>query len=131
MGDPLAVTDDSAPSQEDLEQNTRLAFADMDAGPTKAWLIAHRNDPQWKWHYDYAFAKRPAEELFDLKSDPYQIKNVAGDPKYADAKSRLSGQLMEVLHQARDPRVTEDPVPFELAPYTDLAEAPARNRRRP
>ena len=131
MGDPLAVTDDSAPSQEDLEQNTRLAFADMDAGPTKAWLIAHRNDPQWKWHYDYAFAKRPAEELFDLKSDPYQIKNVAGDPKYADAKSRLSGQLMEVLHQARDPRVTEDPVPFESAPYTDLAEAPARNRRRP
>lgn len=130
MGDPQAVTEDSAPSQEELEQNTRLAFADMDAGPTKAWLIAHRNDPQWKWHYDYAFARRPAEELFDLKSDPYQIKNVAGDPSYADAKSRMSAQLMEVLHQAKDPRVTEDPVPFEAAPYTDLAEAPARNRRR-
>ena len=32
----------------------------MDASPTKAWLVAHRNDPKWKGHYDLAFGKRPA-----------------------------------------------------------------------
>ncbi|HVL12155.1 MAG TPA: sulfatase, partial [Gemmata sp.] len=74
MGDPLAVTADKAPTQQQLEANTRIAFPDMDAGPTKAWLVANRNDPKWKWYYDYAFAKRPAEELYDLATDPDQVK---------------------------------------------------------
>ena len=32
--------------------------------------------------YDLCFAKRPAEELYDLKKDPEQLTNVAGDPAY-------------------------------------------------
>lgn len=28
-------------------------------------------------------AERPAEELYDLERDPHQIRNLAGDPKYA------------------------------------------------
>ena len=43
---------------------------------TGAWLVAHRNDPAWKWHYDYAFGKRPAEELYDLMTDPREEKNL-------------------------------------------------------
>jgi uncharacterized sulfatase len=117
MGDPLAVTDDRAPSQKELETNTRVAFADMDAGPTKAWLVAHRNDPKWKWHYDYAFGKRPAEELYDVKADPDQIRNVAGDPKYADALKKMSGRLTEILTEAGDPRVKEADCRFDRAPF--------------
>lgn len=29
-----------------LEQNTFVAFADLDASPTKAWIVTHRNDPE-------------------------------------------------------------------------------------
>jgi arylsulfatase A-like enzyme len=105
LGDPLAVTDTSAPAAEMLETNTRAAFADMDASPTKAWLIAHRNETQWRRFYDFAFARRPAEELYDLRNDPHQINNVAGDKKYATAKTRLSQQLMDILQKAGDPRV--------------------------
>ena len=73
MGDPGTVADEKAPPQEELEQNTRIAFADMDAAPTKAWLVAHRHDPEWKWHYSYAFGKRPAEELYECRTDPDQF----------------------------------------------------------
>src|SRR5207249_9757718 len=116
------------PAQSVLENNTFVAFADMDASPTKAWLIEHKNDSQWKWHYDFAFAKRPAEELYDLKSDPDQTKNVAADPAYAKQKQELSGRLMKLLTDARDPRVTDDGKTFDLPPFTDAGEDPAAKK---
>jgi arylsulfatase A-like enzyme len=130
MGAPYAVTDKTAPPLDELENETRIAFADMDASPTKAWLIAHRNDPQWKWHYEFAFGKRPAEELYDLRKDRDQVNNVAADPAYAEIKAQLAGQLMKTLTDAGDPRVTAQPVPYEHPPFTDLdAPAPRRGKK--
>ncbi|MGL4550248.1 MAG: sulfatase family protein [Gemmataceae bacterium] len=117
MGDPLAVTADKAPSAAELETNTRVAFADMDASPTKAWLVAHRNDPAWRWHYDYAFGKRPAEELYDLKADPDQVKNVAADPAHAAALKAMAARLTEALAEAGDPRVKDAACRFDRAPF--------------
>jgi arylsulfatase A-like enzyme len=119
MGDANGVTADSAPTSEELEMNTRVAFADMDAGPTKAWLVAHRNDPKWKWHYDYAFGKRPAEELYDLQKDPDQVKNVAGDPAYKTTTKELGDRLIAELKKAGDPRVVEEDCRFERSPFAD------------
>ena len=120
LGSPVGVTADSAPDATALANNTYAAFPDMDASPTKAWLIAHRNAPQWKWHYDYAFAKRPPEELYDLRSDPEQTKNVASDPAYAATKAELSERLMRTLTEVGDPRVTGDGQTFERPPFTDV-----------
>jgi uncharacterized sulfatase len=100
----------------------------MDAGPTKAWLIAHRDDPQWKWHYDFAFAKRPADELYDLRKDPEQTINVAAEPAYEAEKAKLAAQLMKTLADAGDPRVTGDGQTFDRAPFSD---APAQSLKRP
>lgn len=118
MGRP-APEGDAAPSPGALENNTFAAFADMDASPTKAWLIGQRMAEQWKWHYDYAFAKRPAEELYDLKADPDQTKNVAGEPAYAERKREMSERLMKVLKETEDPRVTGDGLTFDRAPFTN------------
>ena len=118
MGAPLAITATSAPDAGTLEQDTRSGFADMDAGPTKAWLVAHRNEPQWKWHYDYAFGKRPGEELYDLKTDPEQIKNVAADPAFAAQKKEQAARLMKILADAGDPRVTGDGSTFDKPPFS-------------
>lgn len=103
-----------------LETNTHIGFGDMDASPTKAWLIAHRNDPQWRWHYEFAFGKRPAEELYDIGKDPDQVKNVADDPAYAALKADLARQLMRTLSDAHDPRVVGDGETFDQPPFTDL-----------
>jgi N-sulfoglucosamine sulfohydrolase len=119
LGIPVAVTEASAPTQDDLESNTYAAFADMDASPTKAWLVGHRNDAEWKRFYSVAFERRPAEELYDLRKDAHQMKNVAADPKYAATKARLAAQLMKILKDAGDPRVTGDGQTFERPPFTD------------
>ncbi len=36
---------------------------------------------------------RPAEELYDITSDPWEVKNLAADPKYAEVKARLKKEL--------------------------------------
>jgi arylsulfatase A-like enzyme len=126
MGDPGGVTADKAPSAAELENTTFVAFSDMDASPTKAWLVARRDDPKWKWHYEYAFGKRPAEELYDLKADPDQVRNVAADPKYADARRELAGRLTKVLTDAGDPRLVEKDCRFEKPPFTDPRTPPKK-----
>ncbi len=107
------------PSTNELTNNTFGAFGDLDASPTKAWIIDHRNDPGIDRYFDIAFGRRPAEELYDLKNDPHQIKNVADDPAYADARKQLSTRLMTVLKDTGDPRVTRDGSTFDKPPFTD------------
>jgi uncharacterized sulfatase len=102
LGVPGAVTETSEPSQQELENNTHVAYADMDASPTKAWMVQHRNDSQWKWLYEFAFGKRPAEELYDLRKDPDMIINVASEAAYAKTKIELADQLMSKLKEAND-----------------------------
>lgn len=128
LGFPVAVTDTSAPAQEELERNTYAAFADMDASPTKAWLVLHRNEPQWRRFYDIAFARRPGEELYDLRKDPHQMRNVAAEPAYAKEKARLAAQLMKILTEAGDPRVTGDGQTFERPPF--INPSPQQPQRR-
>ncbi len=117
MGDPTGITTTQAPTPAALEHDTFAAFADMDASPTRAWLVEHRNKPAWQWHYNYAFGKRPAEELYDLKKDPDQVANVAADPAYVAVKKDMANRLMRILTDAGDPRVTGDGQTFERGPF--------------
>ena len=36
---------------------------------------------------------KPPIELFDLRKDPHEVKNVAGDPNYADVKATMLAEL--------------------------------------
>ena len=51
--------------------------------------------------------KRPAEELYDLTNDPYELKNLANDPKYAttlaESRQRLADWEKRTGDQGRQP----------------------------
>jgi uncharacterized sulfatase len=100
-----------------LENNTFVTFGDLDASPSKAFLVNHRFDPKYKSFYDYAFGRRPAEELYRLSDDPDQLHNVAADPEFGKAKSRLRKQLLGELERQGDPRVLGDGSTFDKPPY--------------
>lgn len=87
--------------------------ADSDNGPTKSFLVNHAGELGFKLFYDLSFAKRPAEELYDVKADPVQLKNLADDPAHADVKRKLAAQLMAELKDTADPRATGGPVLFD------------------
>lgn len=48
--------------------------------------------------------KMPAEELFDLKADPYCLNNLADQPEHADTLKKLSQQIEQQLAAEGDPR---------------------------
>ena len=129
MGSPKFTSQSDLPSVDALEHNTFVAFADMDASPTKAWLVRQYGEEDWEWHYNYAFGHRPAEELYDLRSDPDQAVNLADEPAYAVRKRALAAQLLKILTEAKDPRVLGDGGTFDRPPYTDLPTEGKKNRR--
>lgn len=93
-------------------------YADTDNGPTKSHMITNRDkDAAHRRLYDLAFAKRPSEELYDLKLDSEQLNNVADDPKYSKAKSRLSSLLTSQLAATADPRENGGGEKFDQYPY--------------
>jgi arylsulfatase A-like enzyme len=116
LGEPYRLEGSHPPTAAELETNTRLTLPDEDAGPTKAWLVTHRNDPRWQPYFERAYGKRPQEELYDLARDPHQMRNVAGDPAYADTREQLEIRLMDELRRTGDPRVVDDGRYFETPP---------------
>lgn len=50
----------------------------------------------------YRYQHRPAEELYNLIADPYEMKNVADDPKYAAIKKKLRNKLHQWMKEQGD-----------------------------
>ena len=42
------------------------------------------------------------EELFDLKKDPYELEDLAGDPNMQEVLHELRGRLMKWLREQND-----------------------------
>ncbi|HJN51211.1 MAG: sulfatase [Pseudomonadales bacterium] len=119
MGDPKGLDDPAtpAPDYEDLAYRTMVAYPDLDASPTKAWMIHHRQEQDVEPLYELAFGKRPREELYDLNEDPDYMNNVAYDPAYANVRQSLEERLLSVLRNQNDPRLMEQPCRYEFEPY--------------
>lgn len=62
--------------------------------------------PAAKWMVD----RRPAEELYDLEADPYEMHNLADDPRYHNIKQRLSRALEEWIVESRDTGLLPEPI---------------------
>jgi uncharacterized sulfatase len=107
------------PSFEALREKTFDAFGDLDASPTKAWIATRRGKAGNATYFDFAFGRRPAEELYDLRKDPHQIANLADNPELADTKAGLAARLTAVLKETGDPRVTGDGKTFERPPFVN------------
>ena len=97
-----------------------IPFGEVDSSPTKSLLMENKNKIGFKRFYDLAFAKRPAEELYDITKDPGQIVNLAGNPKYAEIQKKLSDQLKSHLVLTKDPRAIGLPAPWDYYPYYGL-----------
>lgn len=94
-------------------------YADTDNGPTKTYIINNKDkDEAHKRAYDLSFAKRPAEELFDLKTDPGQLTNVASVEAYQEILLELSDKLTADLVATGDPRHTSIEFDFDTQAYS-------------
>jgi N-sulfoglucosamine sulfohydrolase len=85
-------------------EGTPSEYGDVDGGPTKAYMMEHRKDPNVRPYFKMGFEKRPAEELFDINTDPYNLKNLAQSPSYFNTKKALKARLTQWMSDTNDPR---------------------------
>jgi N-sulfoglucosamine sulfohydrolase len=113
-GDPGSANDAALPFEQ-LAKQTYAAYADIDASPTKAWMVRNQADESIAWHWKLGFGRRAQEELYVLVDDPYQVRNLADDPVLSKLKAQLRAQLMAELERWDDPRIRGDQ--FDRPPY--------------
>lgn len=91
-------------------------YGDIDAGPTREYLIANKDEPFVKYYYDLSVSKHPEEELYNVKSDPFQLNNLASKVKYAGLCKELRAELFAYLEKTNDPRM-DGLSPWDNYPY--------------
>lgn len=92
-------------------------FGDIDNSPTKDYMMIHNDDSKIAPFFERAFMKRPAEELYDLRVDPYQLINVVETKRYAAVRKRLSKDLNRWMRETNDPRLDNGGDYLEDYPY--------------
>ena len=92
--------------------NPETGYRNVDDGPTKQFLLSTFDE-----HYRASFGKRPAEELYLMKTDPECLKNVAEAQEYAQVKKELSGKMEQMLREEGDPRMTGNAAFFDTINY--------------
>jgi hypothetical protein len=76
---------------------------------SNAFVIPEKSIPSY-WamateRYKYVEYRTGERELYDLSTDPYELRNLAGDPALVDLRTSLSQQLA-ALHAPAQPETT-------------------------
>ncbi len=71
------------------------------------WMFQSGQTEEAEWLVK-RYMKRPAEQLYRTSEDAYELVNLAGDPRYAAVKAKLSRELDNWLHDQRDPGIPVD-----------------------
>ncbi len=103
-GGPRFTLDDLAGAPKPWGYRTVIQSLQWREAEGRRAMIRTRN---WKYVRD---PMGDIDELYDLRSDPWELENKAGDPSYADVQHRLAIMLADFAIS------TEDPVPVRLPP---------------
>lgn len=101
--------------------NPETGYLNVDASPTKTFILEARRknatDPFWA----LCFGKRLPTEMYDLRSDPDCVKNLASHPKHAPRESALREELHAKLRAQGDPRLFGSGEIFDHYPHANPA----------
>lgn len=94
-----------------------IPFGEIDSSPTKTFMMDNRNEHGTARLAELAFGIRPAEELYDVRSDPHQMVNLAGSEAMVQSQANLRKRLFDHLKTTLDPRVVGGTVNWDHYPY--------------
>jgi uncharacterized sulfatase len=78
-------------------------YHDVDDSPSKLFLLEHQST--YPGPFNLAFARRPEEQLYDIRKDPFCVVNLTGEEVYVEIKNELREILERKLREQGDPRV--------------------------
>ena len=93
-------------------------YGDVDGTRSKHYILDRRQDPAMGPFLRMNFDRRPAEELYDLRADPDQTRNVVEQAEYAAVRNQLADRLSRWMRETADPRATNpNDERWDRAPY--------------
>ncbi|WP_245957750.1 sulfatase [Niabella yanshanensis] len=82
------------------------AFTDIDASPSKSFIIEHYKDKAIRPYFDWSTALRPEYELYRVSTDPGCLHNLSGLDDYQSIENKMKDLLVTELQRSGDPRIT-------------------------
>ncbi|MCA9052770.1 MAG: sulfatase-like hydrolase/transferase, partial [Planctomycetaceae bacterium] len=92
-------------------------YGDVDASLTKQLLIREPRPTALEPYFQRIFGLRPGEELYNLRTDPDQVRNLAGDPAHTEVLLQLRQKVDDWMAETGDPRIDPDDDGFDHYPY--------------
>jgi N-sulfoglucosamine sulfohydrolase len=85
--------------------NPQTGYPTVGGSPTKTWILENRKTPEKEHFWNWSFGKRPVEELYHIKIDPFCLVNLADSAEYDSLRSNLINIMEDNLRQQEDPRM--------------------------
>lgn len=95
----------------------------------KTWLTAAEKDPAAAATVQ-RFTTRPAEELYDLTTDPNELRNLATDPKQAERLAKMRSDLDAWMKQQGDTQPVFGKPLFQGEPVTLIDREAAKKAKK-
>jgi arylsulfatase A-like enzyme len=99
--------------------NPETGYLNCDGSPTKTEVLKARSDPARRQLWQWSFGKHPQEELFNVKTDPECLNDLAGKPEHRALQAAMKEQLFRELKEQDDPRMSGRGHVFDEYPYAD------------
>lgn len=102
--------------------NPETGYLNCDGSPTKTYILDTRRKKGITEYWQMNFGKRPEEELYNIKSDPFCMNNLAENTNFSDLKIKLAEELKQKLISQEDPRILGNGDIFDNYIYNGVAQ---------
>lgn len=99
--------------------NPETGYLNVDGSPTKTVILNHRRNRGKSDYWDLNFGKRPEEELYNIKEDPFCMNNLAQNASYSEILDLLKLELARHLIDQNDPRMMNNGDIFDTYLYAN------------
>ncbi len=112
--------------------NPEAGFMDTDWGPTKSAIL---NSGEESKPYQTCFGKRPPQELYNIRTDPECLDNLARHPEHSGHMESMRTALFAELTLQNDPRMLGNGTIFDQYNperhrlFEDLVETTRKSRK--
>ncbi len=101
--------------------NPETGYLNCDGGAIKSYILnQRRNDVKNDYYWQLSFGKRPTEELYNLKTDPDCVINLAENTNYLSTKNALLEEMETKLLTQGDLRMKGYGHLYEQYPFAEI-----------
>jgi choline-sulfatase len=61
----------------------------------------------WQGDWKFVFNGFDFDELYNLKDDPHELNNLAGEPEHQDRMKQMMAQMWRIMHDTNDRALLE------------------------